>query len=930
MTTITEGLHARLSLNISDYLAKLKRAEAEAMRMAKEARDAGRVIQRSLGGAMDRSGTAATLMRRKVGGALDFIRRKARAVRGAFGGMRGMLLKIGAAIGTVLGVHAIVRFSQGMSKAASDFEETATKFHAVFKEFSADALAWADRFASSVGRAKTEILAWMARLQDTFVPLGFARDKAAQLSSQITMLGVDLASFNNMVDTDVIENLTSAITGQHIAVRKYGVVLNEASLNQALWNVGISGGVRAATNLEKVQARLTIIMSATKDAQGDAIRTAGSFENQMKFLKAAIEDVKVELGDELNKVILEFIHEGGGATAVSKKLKLALIVVVEAAKMGVKFFGMLIGRMGEYIREAGGAEAAAFKVSVAMKRVEVGMRFLGHIGRLISQGIVIMLSNLQDLGHIVVTIFKTVGRLLAGAVLIAVVKIADAVANVVKALVWLGDLVGLTEDAATKIDIFQSNLKDLEKSAQTILKGMRTDWDGYTSAVARSNRLFNQYARDQKRSWAGIKKASQEVMDLTVQAEQAQSTYNRSVKARIALEKLKEGETLQTRLSREAAQAREVMSTLKEQLRERILFLKDAAKEEEEIYKKTLDRYKEMLQHAQSAYRQHITRLNALDREHLQFNESIEERVFRLRTRNLAPDAQIQALRSAVREFESRAGGALRGGNFQEGRRLLDKASRFLEEMTSIDPSLDMAETVSSELEMMQRRVNQIFQREAQYHTKGARESLFKQIEVKNLMDEMTVKQEAWREAFKATMAAWDRLGDANIEQLRGFKEELDAATQKRQVFIEAVTEQALKALRELQGEIDALHGKSIEITIRRGVEAASEKKSFARGGLVQGSREVGIRAHGGEYVVNKAATRNYLPFLKEINRQGLQAPSTQSVSPPPVQSISGDTIDMGGINITIQSSGDAKIDAVELATQLRREIRRGRARSLG
>ena len=47
----------------------------------------------------------------------------------------------------------------------------------------------------------------MAGLQDTFVPLGIARDEAAELSKSLVTLAVDVASFNNTADADVITGL---------------------------------------------------------------------------------------------------------------------------------------------------------------------------------------------------------------------------------------------------------------------------------------------------------------------------------------------------------------------------------------------------------------------------------------------------------------------------------------------------------------------------------------------------------------------------------------------------------------------------------------------------------------------------------------------------------------------------------------------------
>lgn len=183
-----------------------------------------------------------------------------------------------------------------MVKKASDVEESVSKFNAVFKEQSKAAEDFAASLAGTINRSKYDLMGYMATLQDTFVPLGFARDEAARLSEKVTALAEDLASFNNQRTEDVVTSLQSALIGNTETVRKYGVVINEMALNQELLNMGIAGGTKSATEQEKALARLNIILRSTTDAQGDAARTSGSFANQVKGLQAKISEMSVTVG----------------------------------------------------------------------------------------------------------------------------------------------------------------------------------------------------------------------------------------------------------------------------------------------------------------------------------------------------------------------------------------------------------------------------------------------------------------------------------------------------------------------------------------------------------------------------------------------------------------------------------------------------------
>jgi hypothetical protein len=199
---------------------------------------------------------------------------------------------------TVTGL-AILAAAGYMVNSASNAEESGSKFDAVFKSNSASARQWVTEQADALNRSRFALEGYMSTLQDTFVPMGVARGEAAELSKQVTTLAIDLASFNNTTEQGAVEDLQSALVGNHETMRKYGVVISETTLGQELLSMGIRGGTQEATEQQKVMARLNIIMRGTTDAQGDAARTSGSFENQMKSLKGGLDEVAVAGGQAL-------------------------------------------------------------------------------------------------------------------------------------------------------------------------------------------------------------------------------------------------------------------------------------------------------------------------------------------------------------------------------------------------------------------------------------------------------------------------------------------------------------------------------------------------------------------------------------------------------------------------------------------------------
>jgi hypothetical protein len=224
---------------------------------------------------------------------------------------------------------------KALTKAASDAEEVMNIFNTVFAENAAATSRWATKFADRVGRSRTAVKEWAATLQDTFVPLGFARDRATELSTSLVELAVDVGSFKNAADKDVIDAFTSAIVGNHRAVRAYGVVLTNATIEAESYASGINKAFSKLTELEKVQLRYNLLLKGTKDAQGDATRTSHTYANTTKRLSGNIQDLKEAIGLGLLPAMNELVTATNKFTGAAVKFRAvgkAIAVITDLVK----------------------------------------------------------------------------------------------------------------------------------------------------------------------------------------------------------------------------------------------------------------------------------------------------------------------------------------------------------------------------------------------------------------------------------------------------------------------------------------------------------------------------------------------------------------------------------------------------------------------
>jgi len=231
------------------------------------------------------------------------LRKDLKAITGRLKSVAAAGAKI-AAVGLAAGASAFAAFSV---KAASDLQETMNKFNVVFGKNATAVKKWGDEFAAQVGRSQEQIARFLSNAQDLLVPLGFEEGSATKMSQDLTELSLDLASFNNMADSDVMRDLQSALTGSGEVMKKYGVIVSEAAVKQQLLNDGLDP--KNATDAQKVMARYKLILNGTTAAQGDATRSAGSFANQLKALEGKARDFAAAVGESILPVLSRWIDE---------------------------------------------------------------------------------------------------------------------------------------------------------------------------------------------------------------------------------------------------------------------------------------------------------------------------------------------------------------------------------------------------------------------------------------------------------------------------------------------------------------------------------------------------------------------------------------------------------------------------------------------
>jgi len=245
-------------------------------------------------------------------------------------------------------------------KLASDMNETVSKTGVVFKNGTQEVLNWSDKTLKSIGLAKGTALDMASVYGDMGTAMGLSGTEAQKMAMNLVNLTGDMASFKNMKPDEIHIALTGAYTGETEALKRLGIVMTVANLEQFALSTGIKKTYKEMTQAEKIQLRYNYIMKASKNSVGDFERTQASASNQMRIFSEGMK----ETGARMGTILLPFFTKAVNilnrlldrfSTLNPHMQKVSIVIGLLAAAVGplLIVFGSLIGAIGSIITFVG-------------------------------------------------------------------------------------------------------------------------------------------------------------------------------------------------------------------------------------------------------------------------------------------------------------------------------------------------------------------------------------------------------------------------------------------------------------------------------------------------------------------------------------------------------------------------------------------------
>ncbi len=465
------------------------------------------------------------------------------------------LAKSVAVVGTAIG-GAVVTVGVASFNAASELEATEAKYNTVFGEFSKKSDEFITDFQKLTPATKAEARSMAAGVQDLLVPMGFARDKATEMTGETLNLIGALTNFNSATETaeSVQTKFSAALTGEYSSLKSLGVQINANIVSEKAVAMGLANSTKEVSAQAKAQATLALITEQSGDALAAYNEESLDTKTRMELMKKSFTDTAAEIGVGLLPMVNDMMKafkslvdeilppfkevfggiidifkgvEGGGDKLVEGMTKIVDILVPALTKLIPVIVKVVIDLVDAVLKslaknapqivEAGIAALMNFVnglLDMLPLLIDTALKIIVELAKGIAQALPTLIPKIVDVViQIVKTLIDNIDLLIDGAIqlVLGLTKgIIDAIPLLVEALPLLvqGIVDGIVNnldpliDAAIDIVIFlvEALINNYPKMLEASFKIIAALGEGLLKAVGKL--------------WTVIPKLFKEIMEL--------------------------------------------------------------------------------------------------------------------------------------------------------------------------------------------------------------------------------------------------------------------------------------------------------------------------------------------------------------------------------------------------------------------------------
>lgn len=215
------------------------------------------------------------------------------------------LVTAGAAAVGALGAAGVASV-----KLASDLTEVQNVVDVTFGKNADTINKWAKNAATSFGISELQAKKFNGTMGAMLKSMGLSDDAVLDMSTSMTGLAGDFASFYNLPIEEAFQKIRSGISGETEPLKELGINMSVANLEAYALSQGIDKSYDSMTQAEQAALRYNYLMSVSADAQGDFARTNDSLANQLRIAQLEVQNLGGAIGMSLLPMAQEMLGVG--------------------------------------------------------------------------------------------------------------------------------------------------------------------------------------------------------------------------------------------------------------------------------------------------------------------------------------------------------------------------------------------------------------------------------------------------------------------------------------------------------------------------------------------------------------------------------------------------------------------------------------------
>jgi hypothetical protein len=270
------------------------------------------------------------------------------AIKQSFNGLGSAVKKIGLLIGGAFAIGKLAQFGKECVELGSNLAEVQNVVDVTFTTMSDKVNEFAKNAMTTAGLSETMAKQYVGTFGAMSKSFGFSEAQAYDMSTALTQLTGDVASFYNISQDLAYIKLKSVFTGETETLKDLGVVMTQSALDQYALANGYGKTTSAMSEQEKVALRLAFVQKQLSAASGDFIRTSDSWANQVRVMQLQLQSLKATVGQGLINIF----------TPVLKVINILLGKLATLANAFKSFTELITGKKSSGQTGASGAGLA--------------------------------------------------------------------------------------------------------------------------------------------------------------------------------------------------------------------------------------------------------------------------------------------------------------------------------------------------------------------------------------------------------------------------------------------------------------------------------------------------------------------------------------------------------------------------------------------